>query len=473
MKSLYRLSFLFFNIVTFSLHTSQVLAADPQTFADKLSQRITVQIKGKNHGSGVIIKRQGNVYTVLSAAHVFNDQAQYSVFTSDYQHHAILKTSIRRFPKIDLAIAQFTSNQSYPIVQLGNSTQVTRGLPIYISGYTSTPNKPTPTYHLTLGKIEVNASYLIDKGYGLAFYSKTYPGMSGGPVLDAKGKLIGIQGLSLVPPIHARSINPLGDITDRFYMAIPINTFIELSSTVDPTLKVEQPKPMPVVQTLTADDYFIQGNLHSVTGDRAAALNSYSNAIRIAPDYASAYYGRANLRADAGDKKGALSDYTQAIQLNPHYTQAYYYRGTLYTELGQFQNAIMDYEQALRLNPNLAVAYNNRGTIRFRQGDVTGAISDYDQALQRNPSLRDAYNNRGLARYRSGDFKGALKDYDRAIELEPTRANTHNSRGLVYAALGNRQAAKRDMQKAADLYRSQGYVDHYNQVLEQIQKTNQ
>ncbi len=450
---------LFCVAIAFSTLTLPSKATRPNNPIANIANRITVHIDGKNHGSGVIIQHQSNTYTILSAAHVFNPQTQYTIVTVDGQRHPIVASSIKPLPKVDLATAQFNSTQTYSIAQLGNSSKVTRKDPCYISGYTATPNSTKPTYHFRSGQIEANAPHPIDQGYALAYYPKTLPGMSGGPVLDHQGRLIGIQGLSLVPPANFRAINPLSDLTDRFYMAIPINTFINPSATT----------PQP----LTADDFLIQGSLHYTQGDQSAALADYSNAIHLAPDNAPAYYGRANLRAETSDVKGALSDYTQALQLNPRYTLAYYYRGGIYAEQGSFEKAIADYNQALQRNPTLSVAYNNRGTVRYRLGDLKGAIADYDLALQKNPRLRDAYNNRGLARYGLGDIKGALQDYDQAIRLEPTRASLYKNRGFIYSASGNRQAAQLDLQKAADLYRSQADTDHYHEVLEQIRQMNQ
>lgn len=468
-----KISFLLCIAITFCTLSPPSKATQPNNPIANIANRITVHIDGKNHGSGVIIQHQGNTYTILSAAHVFNPQTQYTIVTADGQRHLIVASSIKPLPKVDLAIAQFNSSQTYSIAQLGNSSQVTRKDPCYISGYTATPHSTKPTYHFRSGQIEANALHPIDQGYALAYYPKTLPGMSGGPVLNNQGHLIGIQGLSLVPSAAVRTINPLKDLTDRVHMAIPINTFVELAATTHPPLQLTPVKSTSTTQPLTADDLFIRGTLHYTQGDQRAALSDYSNAIDLAPDYASAYYGRANLRAETGDVKEALTDYTQALQLSPNYTLAYYYRGGIYAERGELDKAIVDYDRALQHNPTLSVVYNNRGTVRYRLGDLKGAIADYDLALQKNPKLRDAYNNRGLARYRLGNLKGALKDYDQAIQLEPTRASLYKNRGFIYSASGNRQAAQLDLQMAADLYRSQADTDHYHEVLEQIRKMKQ
>ena len=452
------LSSIFFLTVTalFPIFQSQILAAQPEIKIDEVAKPITAQIEGKSHGSGVIIQHKGTTYTVLSAAHVFDAQTQYTVLTADGQHHLLLASSIKRLPKVDLATVQFSSSQTYSVAQLGNSAQIVRKAPCYIAGYTADRKNGAPIYHFSKGTIEANAAHPIDKGYALAYFTNTLPGMSGGPVLDNQGHLIGIQGFSLLPPPIARAINPLGNQQNRFYMAIPIDTFIKPNSLV--------PK------TLTADDYLIRGNFHYTQSEQSAALADYSNAIRLAPDDAPAYYGRANLRAGMGDIKGAFADYSQALALNPDYTLAYYYRGGIYAEQGSLEKARADYDQSLNRDPSLAVAYNNRGTVRYRLGDANGAVLDYGLALQQNPKFRDAYANRGLARYGLGDYQGALKDYGQAIHLDPVSASTYRSRGTVYAALKDLQSARTDLQKAAELYRNQENQEQYEAVLRQIEQ---
>ena len=45
---------------------------DPEAVAD-IANKITVRIEGATQGSGVLVKKQGNIYTVLSASHVFKN----------------------------------------------------------------------------------------------------------------------------------------------------------------------------------------------------------------------------------------------------------------------------------------------------------------------------------------------------------------------------------------------------------------
>ena len=81
-----------------------------------------------------------------------------------------------------------------------------------------------------------------------------------------------------------------------------------------------------------------------------------------------------------GQYQTAINDYTKAIQLDPDYANAYINRGSAYSSLSKNQDAINDYTKAIQIGgSNDAVAYNNRG-IRYRAlGQY--ALSDADETM--------------------------------------------------------------------------------------------
>jgi tetratricopeptide (TPR) repeat protein len=56
--------------------------------------------------------------------------------------------------------------------------------------------------------------------------------------------------------------------------------------------------------------------------DNDHAIADYDMAIKLDPNYATAYYNRGNARRAAGDQDGAAADYREAARLNPHLKQA-------------------------------------------------------------------------------------------------------------------------------------------------------
>ncbi|MEB3148317.1 MAG: tetratricopeptide repeat protein, partial [Sphaerospermopsis sp.] len=58
---------------------------------------------------------------------------------------------------------------------------------------------------------------------------------------------------------------------------------------------------------------------------------------------------RGVVKSDLGDKKGAIDDFTQAITINPQFAKAYHNRGYAKFDLGDKKGAIDDLETARQL----------------------------------------------------------------------------------------------------------------------------
>jgi tetratricopeptide (TPR) repeat protein len=485
--------------VTMMLVQPRVAALSASQVAETANQ-ITVLIEGQNPGSGVLIKREGNTYTVLTAKHVVATPDDYQIVTPDGQRAKLSYSTVKPLPGVDLAVLTFTSPRSYTVAKLGNARSAPSGTQIYVAGF------PVPTavitesiFNFTEGKMTANAGRPLADGYALVYSNSTLPGMSGGPVLNETADVIGIHGRGDTDSAGTQETsNPDVVVKTGFNLAIPINTFLNLSEKVGVAGFVS-PGPAPNSGQMTADDFFLQatakyekkdfrgaiadltqvirlspkfataysnrGVAHDQLGDRKRAIADYGQAIRLDPNSANAYYNRALAYVKSGDRKAALADLDQTIRLNPNLSEAYNNRGLVRYGLGDHKGALTDLDQVVRLSPNSAEAYNNRGNVRDQLGDRKGAVTDYDQAIRLDPSNANAYYNRGLIRYGSGDPKGALADYDQAIRLKPGNANAYYSRGTARYRSGDRQGALADLDQAirlspnsADAYSNRGNV---------------
>ncbi|WP_052055480.1 GUN4 domain-containing protein [Myxosarcina sp. GI1] len=180
------------------------------------AKQITVRIDGANLGSGAIIAESNNVYTVLTNWHVVRNPGQYSLQTIDGREHQINSTSIRQIAKLDLAIVKFESNQNYQVAELGDSGNILEGQSIYFAGYPGEQRQENSRYYrffaANLVGILPNSTA---NGYSLIYNGEAFPGMSGGPVFDKYGNLIGIHGEA--------NINAITGGTSNY--AIPINAY--------------------------------------------------------------------------------------------------------------------------------------------------------------------------------------------------------------------------------------------------------
>jgi tetratricopeptide (TPR) repeat protein len=394
----------------------------------KVAQSVTVMIQDpqspQTAGSGIIIKREGETYTVLTAHHVVKQSPDYKVMTPDKKMNPIMQGSIKPLPGVDLALVQFKSAGSYGIAKMGDSTQSPSGSASFVAGFPANSVNTVmsePEYYFTSGEIAANGSRPNKDGYALAYSNPTLRGMSGGPVLNEQGELIGIHGRA--ERAEKLQNSQLSDDTyvlkTEFNYAIPINTFLTLVPQVNKTLALRTPSPS-VSSAPKADDFFLQADTKLNNRDYKGALVDYDQAIRINPNFSNAYLGRASARSYLEDKQGAMDDLNQAIRVNPNNVLAYAERG-ISRVFEDSKAAEADLKKALSLNIDTkdAVTYRRRGQLRFGLGDEKGAIADFDQALRINPNFAKAYRNRGMARTKLDDVHGAIADCFQALHINP------------------------------------------------------
>lgn len=168
------------------------------TEIDEMAEKFTVLIQGPaSPGSGVIISKQNNTYTVLTAAHVveaINPQEEAYTITNDQKYHPLDTNSVKKFSGYDLALVEFTSNQNYQVAEIGNSDRMERLMSVMVAGFPlPDPANPQSSFFITQGQISSIEEERPD-GYHLGYTSATKKGMSGGPVLNAYGQLIAIHG---------------------------------------------------------------------------------------------------------------------------------------------------------------------------------------------------------------------------------------------------------------------------------------
>jgi len=164
----------------------------------RAARMFTVRIEGATQGSGFLVEREGNRYTVLTAWHVVSGQEpgeELDIFTMDGNRYPVEQGSIRRVNSLDLATLRFNTNRSYQIAQPSEARGIGTGNRIYVSGFPiPTRTVPINTWRLLEGMIVGIPSDPLDGGYQLLYSASTLPGMSGGPVLDSYGRVVGIHG---------------------------------------------------------------------------------------------------------------------------------------------------------------------------------------------------------------------------------------------------------------------------------------
>ena len=230
--------------------------------------------------------------------------------------------------------------------------------------------------------------------------------------IDKKGNVVGVRSRAPHPRLEQEAIRI-------------INMLPKMKPGRQRGKAVIVPYSLPItfnVEDEETEKHFNQGLNKAKAGDYYGAINDYTKALMISPNYALAYYNRGVSKHNLKDYNGAISDYTKAIELNPNFANAYNNRGLSKHNLKDYNGAISDYTKAIELNPNNALAYYNRGISKDDLKDYYGSISDYTKVIELNPNDVDAYVNRGASKEILGDLNGACADWKKAAELGDTDA---------------------------------------------------
>ena len=175
---------------TLALVQYQPVSALTSEQVNNIAKPITVMIGGLDgKGSGVIIAKNGNTYTVLTANHVVKKAGYgiYEIITHDGQKYPM--ESAQTVGKLDLALVRFTSSQNYPLAKIADSRTVKEGVRVYYAGFPA--NQPRNYRFIPA---DITGRSQNQEGYELSYNGQALPGMSGGPVLNEEGLLIAIHG---------------------------------------------------------------------------------------------------------------------------------------------------------------------------------------------------------------------------------------------------------------------------------------
>lgn len=109
------------------------------------------------------------------------------------------------------------------------------------------------------------------------------------------------------------------------------------------------------------------------------------------------------------DYKAAIEAYTQAIKLNPNFAEAHQGRCLAKLAIDDYVAALVDCNNAIRVRPNYADAYRIRGTVRLYLKDIKATINDWQTAA----NLYNAQGDRASFEYMMSRLKNVQQELQR------------------------------------------------------------
>ena len=170
----------------------------------ELARSVTVKIMcGEGTGSGILVSKKGTTYQVLTNAHVLEQcySTRISIKTPDNQVYSVSSTNQPRHGKYDLSLVSFNSKQHYPTASLGTANSYAIGSEVFAAGFPSDQDNPKSSgFVFKSGQIKKVSEKSFEDGYQIGYTSQVEKGMSGGPLLNRWGQVIGINGIQSYPP---------------------------------------------------------------------------------------------------------------------------------------------------------------------------------------------------------------------------------------------------------------------------------
>ena len=176
--------------------------------------------------------------------------------------------------------------------------------------------------------------------------------------------------------------------------------------------------------------------VYAVMNRLAEAIDHYTAAIELDPNYSEYYNERGSLLLKVNRFAEAAADYRRAISLSPPYAEVWTNLGQCHRLLGEMAAAAECYTRALDLSPDQFLAWVGRAQALRALGRREEAVADYGDALRLDPSLPLVWANRAVLHHEAGRHSEALADLDEAIRLAPGNPDLLRNRAVALAALG-------------------------------------
>jgi tetratricopeptide (TPR) repeat protein len=463
--------------------------------AKSVTTRIDVSQDGQplGRGSGFLLKKRGNVYSLITSKHVTKcpeNTCTYTITTADGRSYPATSKQVRTAAELDLAAIEFTSSNNYPLARLGDSIAVKPSDIIYTSGF------PVEAAGFTFagGEVLVNAQRRLagDRGgYSLIYNAYTDRGMSGGAVFDRQGRVVAIHGQgdrvtvgTIWQDPSDRNTRSTPPNPDSYGKKMGFNRGVSTRWLLTSTL-MGQSGTVSIKPPQSADDYLILGtnkfiapDSNNVKQDKLQALAYFNRSIQLQPNYAMSHFLRSLVDMQLGNNVATRSNIKKNYQLTSRlfipspYTNEPIPVDRLDRWLDDHQNFILANRSGLEVAAELQQSQSSRQRQRQQpELDATyqSSIAKLDRAIQLYPQDSPAFYinlNRANLYVLRGELQqrdpsrtaASIADFKKAGEIYPMVESSYFylHRGYLRTAGGDRSGAMADYRQAAVLAKKEG-----------------
>ena len=231
-----------------------------------------------------------------------------------------------------------------------------------------------------------------------------------------------------------------------------------------------------LIKLRQAEKLNLKGETRSSRNLFNQAVEDFSRALEISPNYVDALINRGRALARLGKFNDALIDFNHALKFEKYDPEIYNRRGEIYLQNNMYDQSIKDFTAALVLDPMYSYAYLNRGRAYSGKGMPEEAMRDFKEAIRSdlestpanlagqaapgcyndeeeaaNRQKAAAFNEQGLADLKNGNYEEAVENFTRAVSLSAGDAEGYANRGQAYIKLFQPDKAMADLNQAVRL----------------------
>jgi len=286
------------------------------------------------------------------------------------------------------------------------------------------------------------------------------PGSSGSPVINMRGKVVGVasfqavRGQNLNFAVSSKGIldlkqsetsKTLSEWTYDIEMRTPKLVEKLCKEGFNFSIRGEFKDALNYFKEATEkspDDtvaWYGLGSCYDGLDQPEQAIEAFKQVIRIDPKNAASYFNLARYYRKLNRDEKAIEAYYQAIEADPDHAPSYFDLGVVYGKLEEFKNGETAFKQVLRINPDHAPTHFYMGLTYNNLGRYDAAVTSYKKALKIEPDSAPILYNLGIAYGGMGDDKAEIEAFKQAIRVDPDFAPSHYNMGLLY--LNNKDKA--------------------------------
>ena len=182
------------------------------------------------------------------------------------------------------------------------------------------------------------------------------------------------------------------------------------------------------------------------------ALQSFSEALKVQPEFIPAHMGRGEVFEATGKDASALAEYSAVLKVGPKFAPAYVKIGVIHQRHNRAAEAKQAYLSAIGIDPSQVIAYNNLAfEAAERRVNLDEAVTWAKKAVSLQPQIAQFQDTLGWVYRARGELDQAALALNKAVSLNPSDPDVFYHLGLVYAEAGKNREAATALKKALDL----------------------